>query len=548
VATTYRVKVQGVVPGRDMGEVATALSQTFKLPVEKLAAVLKVPSFVIQRGLNLADAAKYEAVLRQAGAACIAEAEVEEPPTKANIQPPATPQPNKKTLYQILGIEPGASEEEIAAAYTERLAKIEGMGAASYDPNALALLRQANEILSDPNRRSAYDASLSARNVRTPVAVDWAPEPTFLQVWGKWVVVAFVIIGLGAWWTTRSKSPPLPKAEKAQKAGPPPSISLTLPAEPKSAQRFNKSSNPIDSTTATSPTERRATIATAERSAENVFAEVAPSIALVNVLDGSGRTIGSGSGVVIENGVVLTNCHVAQRGATLAVKFGEKSMPATIQLADEAFDLCRLDVPELSAPAVVIGSVTSLRTGQRVFAIGAPVGLELTISEGIVSALREMDDGTVIQTTAPISPGSSGGGLFDVSGRLVGIVTFQHRYGQNLNFALPADWIGQMRARGAPVAARSRDQSPASNILGRWICREPLSGRTGTYAFEPDGSVNIAMTDSKFTSLAYRISGKVLQMQDADEKTISLMIEELTTRRMVLNTGVKGRRLACERP
>lgn len=548
MATTYRVKIQGVVPGRDMGEVATALSQTFKLPVEKLAAVLKVPSFIIKRGLNLADAAKYEEVLRQAGAACIAEAEVEEPPAKANIQPPATPQPNKKTLYQILGVERGASEDEIAAAYTERLAKIEGMGAASYDPNALALLRQANEILSDPNRRSAYDASISARNVRTPIAADWVPEPTFPQVWGKWVVVAFVVIGLGAWWATRSKSPPLPKAEKAQKAGPPPVISLTIPANPESAQRLDQSNNPIDATTATSPTERSVTSATAERSAENVFAEVAPSIALVNVLDGSGRTIGMGSGVVIENGVVLTNCHVAQRGTTLAVKFGEKSMPATIQLADEAFDLCRLNVPELSAPTVVIGSVTSLRTGQRVYAIGAPVGLELTISEGIVSALREVDDGTVIQTTAPISPGSSGGGLFDVSGRLVGIMTFQHRYGQNLNFALPADWIGQMRARGASVAARSQDESPATHILGRWMCREPLSGRTGTYAFEPDGSVNIAMTDSKFASLAYRISGKVLQMKGADKKTISLMIEELTARRMVLHTGVKGRRLVCERP
>lgn len=548
MATTYRVKIQGVAPGRDMGEVAAALSQTFKLPVEKLAAVLKVPSFVIQRGLNLSDAAKYEAVLRQAGAACIAEAEVEEPPAKANLQPPATPQPNKKTLYQILGVEPRASEEEIAAAYTERLAKVEAMGATSYDPNALALLRQANEILSDPNRRSAYDASISARHVRTPVAVDWAPEPTFPQVWGKWIVVAFVVIGLGGWWATRSKSPPLPKAEKAQKAGPPPAISLTLPAQPESAQRLDQSGNPIDTTTANSPTERSATSAAAERSAENVFAEVSPSIALVNVLDGSGRTIATGSGVVIENGVVLTNCHVAQRGSTLTVKFGEKSMPATIQLADEAFDLCRLDVPDLSAPTVAIGSVTSLRTGQRVYAIGAPAGLELTISEGIVSALREVDDGTVIQTTAPISPGSSGGGLFDVSGRLVGIMTFQHRYGQNLNFALPADWIGQMRARGGSLAARSRDPSPATHILGRWMCREPLSGRTGTYAFEPDGSVNIAMNDSKFASLAYRISGKVLQMKGADKKIVSLMIEELTARRMVLYTGVKGRRWVCERP
>ena len=91
-----------------------------------------------------------------------------------------------------------------------------------------------------------------------------------------------------------------------------------------------------------------------------------------------------------------------------------------------------------------------VRTGQKVFAIGAPQGLELTISEGIVSSLRETKLGTVIQTTAPISPGSSGGGLFNVSGQLIGITTFQSKTGQNLNFAVPADWIAQMEPRGGP--------------------------------------------------------------------------------------------------
>ena len=143
----------------------------------------------------------------------------------------------------------------------------------------------------------------------------------------------------------------------------------------------------------------------------------------------------------------------------LAIKINDSVMPATIQLADEVLDLCRLNVAGLGASAVAVGSVTSLRTGQRVYAIGAPAGLELTISEGIVSALRKVDDGTVIQTTAPISPGSSGGGLFDMSGRLVGIMTFQHRYGQNLNFALPADWIGQMRARNS-----------ARRCIGQMLC------------------------------------------------------------------------------
>jgi len=292
--------------------------------------------------------------------------------------------------------------------------------------------------------------------------------------------------------------------------------------------------------------------ALAPRSAEDVFAEVAPSVARVNVMDGTGRNVGTGSGVVIDNEVVLTNCHVAKPGTTLAVKLGDVVMPATVQLADETLDLCRLAVPGLRAPALTIGTVESLRTGQKVYAIGAPAGLELTISEGIVSALRIVTDGTIIQTTAPISPGSSGGGLFDVAGRLVGIMTFQHRFGQNLNFALPADWIGQMRARGtADPAARSRsvagllqDRSPASLILGQWLCRDWTSGRTGQYNFEPDGRLSIAMSNNRAVTLNYGVSGKSLRLSDAKQGT-TLVIEELTDRRMVFHGS--DRSIACER-
>ena len=158
-------------------------------------------------------------------------------------------------------------------------------------------------------------------------------------------------------------------------------------------------------------------------------------------MDIAGRPMSQGSGVVVGPGVIVTNCHVTKGSHDITVKVGREEFRATALSADEEHDLCRLSVAGLAAPAVSLVPVAQLKTGQRVFAIGAPQGFELTISEGIVSSLRPVADGTVIQTTAPISSGSSGGGLFDTSGRLVGIVTFQHKYGQNLNFALPADWI-----------------------------------------------------------------------------------------------------------
>jgi serine protease Do len=294
-----------------------------------------------------------------------------------------------------------------------------------------------------------------------------------------------------------------------------------------------------------------AIVMSGERSAESVFREVSPSVARVQVMDASGHLVATGSGVVIDKAVVLTNCHVATRAPKLTVKIGQAVMPATIQTADEVLDLCRLEVPGLTAPAAVVGSVASLRTGQRVYAIGAPAGLELTISEGIVSALRKVDEGTVIQTTAPISPGSSGGGLFDASGAMVGIVTFQHRFGQNLNFALPADWIGEMRARRASegalrssVAAISAGDSAATQILGSWTCRDWVSGRTSQYTFERDGSVSIAMSDGKVGVLTYRLSGKTLQISDA-KQGMATQVEQLTSGKMVLHGREQS--IACER-
>src|SRR6185503_1595669 len=182
------------------------------------------------------------------------------------------------------------------------------------------------------------------------------------------------------------------------------------------------------------------------------------------------------------------------------VRIGAETRAASLGMADERFDLCRLHVPGLQAPSVGIGSVESLRTGQKVFAIGAPQGLDLTISEGIVSSLREVPDGTVIQTTAPLSPGSSGGGLFNAAGQLVGITTFQHRYGQNLNFALPADWLSRMQARssqpaqpGRNVPAQVAGGDLAGTIIGKWQCYGTLSGRSGEYTFAEDGTMSVVI-------------------------------------------------------
>jgi hypothetical protein len=290
--------------------------------------------------------------------------------------------------------------------------------------------------------------------------------------------------------------------------------------------------------------------------AEEVFAKVSPSVARVNVMDASGRMIAFGSGVVIDRDTVVTNCHVVRRGVNINVKLGNAVRSADVQVSDEELDLCRLSVSGLGAPAVAIGTVGGLRTGQRVYAIGAPQGLDLTISEGIVSSLREVSGGSVIQTTAPISAGSSGGGLFDLSGRLVGIMTFQHRYGQNLNFALPADWIGEMQTRPASTsgatptsaapASRTQEASPQRLVIGRWWCFGSISGRNGEYHYRDDGTVTVAVTEGANLLGRYSVAGRSVRY-NVGGKSFAFAIEGLSAEKMVLNIGVRGQRLVCDR-
>jgi S1-C subfamily serine protease len=218
------------------------------------------------------------------------------------------------------------------------------------------------------------------------------------------------------------------------------------------------------------PIARDTSIDPRARTPDQLFSEVSRSVVKVIVSDANNVPIGGGSGVVTGRGVVITNCHVALRGPVVSVRTPKEAFSAIVALADETFDLCQLTVGDgFDAPPVEVGGMQYVRTGQKVYAIGAPQGLELTMSEGIVSSLRETRLGNVIQTTAAISPGSSGGGLFNVSGQLIGITTFQHKTGQNLNFAVPADWIAKMEPRSGPgpvtgLSDGNGSQPPQGNI------------------------------------------------------------------------------------
>jgi len=155
------------------------------------------------------------------------------------------------------------------------------------------------------------------------------------------------------------------------------------------------------------------------KTASEIFDTVSSSVVVIRTYDAKGNDQGLGSGVVLASDVIATNCHVIKDVAKIQVVYKGKQYLATLQYTDWDRDVCTLAVSGISTPAVVKGSTSRLKVGARVYAIGAPRGLELTLSEGIISSIREVDGGQYLQISAPISPGSSGGGLFDEEGQLI---------------------------------------------------------------------------------------------------------------------------------
>ena len=174
---------------------------------------------------------------------------------------------------------------------------------------------------------------------------------------------------------------------------------------------------------------------------ESVFAKVWQSIVVVK----SGER--QGSGVVISPNTIATNCHVLGGGQIIVYKHNNRRAStdtvysASIIKRDNYRDFCILRVQNLNGIPAKIRKYDSLNIGENVYAVGSPQGLDLSLSTGVISQLRQSADRRWIQTDAAISPGSSGGGLFDSSGNLIGITTekITDENVEGIAFAIPAD-------------------------------------------------------------------------------------------------------------
>jgi S1-C subfamily serine protease len=224
---------------------------------------------------------------------------------------------------------------------------------------------------------------------------------------------------------------------------------------------------------ANEPAELPATPGTAapeSLSAEAVFKQASPAVVRIIVRDARFKEIGLGSGFLVSSaGVLVTNYHVVAKAhfATVLLPSDATLFVEGILASDEQADLAVLKVNGKDLPHLdLVSAGETPNVGAHVYAIGNPQGLANTLSEGLISGVRTLDPGTtVLQTTAAISPGSSGGPLLDARGRVVGVarMTLAGPATQNLNFAVPAEKVRAIldkASAGKPVPLSSAGGTP----------------------------------------------------------------------------------------
>lgn len=327
----------------------------------------------------------------------------------------------KRTLYQILGVAPDASAADIGLAYERRTAELHD--AAPHDPSALALAHEAYEVLRNPARRQAYDASLVTAQERAAAAEqppDLMVEPETKRgprlSWPLLAAIAALAI-IVIYYALRPDRIPNPQNE-------PPVAQAPLPAP-----------------TPPPPPPR-------DRTPEEILRDAIAGAGRLSSVEMSGRATPLGVAVAIEPGTMVTTCHGIPGGSKLVVQLGKETFPADLAITDERYNLCRLTVPGLAAKPIPLAR-EDVAAGARIHALGLNAAGDFALTEGTVKQVRPAGEGALLELSMPIASTGSGGAVFDTQGRLAGIATTQYRDVKSNSLALPASWISQMRSRGA---------------------------------------------------------------------------------------------------
>ena len=220
-----------------------------------------------------------------------------------------------------------------------------------------------------------------------------------------------------------------------------------------------------------------------------------PGVCTLNIYDRQGNPTGQGSCFILgRDGLATTNFHVLEEAYRAEATLGDGRLfhVLRIQGFDQEQDLIVFQLGrEIGALvewpkdlfALTLGASTTVSIGDRIATIGSPEGIPNTVSDGISSAIRKDEVPPIMQITAPISSGSSGSPVFDLHGRVIGIVSSQVRDGQNLNFAIPVEKLAGLLDRRDNLTLadfRNQLQPPRTN---------PLTSDPFELAFERGGKL-----------------------------------------------------------
>ncbi|WP_241014857.1 S1 family peptidase [Burkholderia sp. Ac-20379] len=213
--------------------------------------------------------------------------------------------------------------------------------------------------------------------------------------------------------------------------------------------------------------------------AEKVFATVSPKIWTVKAEQPQANQFLIGSAVLIAPSRFITACHVVEKAIDIKLTNGPDTIGVdeVLRDPDNRRDMCLLRVAGgFNRQPVPIAPISTLRVGQRVYVISSPRGLELSLTDGLISSLRQEPESQVpiIQSSTPVTSGSSGGGLFDEQGRLIGVVRSVATATENFAFSYPAEWVAQLPERYAKEVAAWQNTmkgvgirfSPDGQVLG----------------------------------------------------------------------------------
>ena len=213
---------------------------------------------------------------------------------------------------------------------------------------------------------------------------------------------------------------------------------------------------------------------------QEVFRRVERNVLVLEILNDKNDVISTHTALVLEKHRAVTRCDSVEGVAHLRVVQGNTRYDAEVAQRDIGRNLCTLNVPGLPGVAVAQPTTQMPEPGAVVYALSNALGLGISISQGVVAGIRKNHGETYIQFTAPVAPGSEGGGLYDESGRLVGIINYRELGGQNVNFAMPAYWLKEIESRAvnnatAPawrgktlMAIREKNWKAAAEFATNW--------------------------------------------------------------------------------